>query len=162
MPVLSSGLLLYRIVQDSVEILLGHMGGPYWENKHNHAWSIPKGEHETTDTNALDVAEREFAEELGSAAPQSGPTINLGSVKSGNKRITAFAREGSFDADAAVSNLFEMEWPRNSGRMQSFPEIDKAAWVSVREAKKYLTKSQGPFVDRLLESLEEMKHEGRL
>jgi len=111
-PVESSGLLLYRLTdRGDVEVLIGHMGGPYWAHKNEGAWSIPKGLHEDGEHDHLDVAEREFAEEMGSPAPP-GATVELGSVKSGNKRITVFARRGDFDAAAAFSNTFEMEWPR--------------------------------------------------
>ena len=149
----SSGLLLYRRTDDRIEVLLGHMGGPYWAKKHEHAWSIPKGLHDD-ETDHLAVAEREFAEEMGSEAP-AGDSIELGSVRSGKKRITAFAREGDFDADAIVSNTFELEWPPRSGVMQAFPEIDRAAWIPLDEAETHLTKGQAPFVARLRDLLSE-------
>ena len=153
MPVESSGLLLYRLVNtDDVEVLLAHMGGPFWAHKNEHAWSIPKGIHDNGEGDHLQVAEREFAEEMGSPAP-IGPTLELGSVRSGNKQITVFAREGTFDADGAFSNTFEMEWPRGSGVMATFPEIDRARWVSVAEAQTLLVKGQLPFLDRLSSNL---------
>jgi len=129
------------------------MGGPYWANKHDHAWSIPKGLHEGDEDDHLAVAEREFAEELGAPAPD-GNTVDLGSVRSGNKRITAFAREGDFNADDITSNTFSLEWPPKSGRTQLFPEIDRAAWVPLEEAEQFLTKGQGPFVERLRQVLD--------
>lgn len=149
----SSGLLLYRLSTDGdIEILIGHMGGPFWANKTEHSWSIPKGLHGEGETDALAVAEREFAEEMGSPAPE-GEMIGLGDVKASGKTISVFAREGDFDADAAVSNTFELEWPRGSGNTQTFPEMDRAAWVSVDEARTLLTKGQQPFLGRLVSQL---------
>ena len=150
----SAGLLLYRRTpHGAVEVLLGHMGGPFWARKHEHAWSMPKGLAESGEDDLLAVAEREFTEEMGSAAP-AGETIELGSVKSGSKTIFAFAREGDFDADAAVSNRFQMEWPRGSGAFQEFPEIDRAEWVALGDATTYLTKGQAPFLEILRNQLE--------
>lgn len=149
----SSGLLLYRGTPDGgIEVLIGHMGGPFWANKQVHAWSVPKGLHDEGEHDHLRVALREFEEEMGSAPPE-GPTVPLGRVRSGSKWITVFAREGEFDAEAAVSNIFSMEWPRGSGRIQEFPEIDAAAWKSIDEARSLLTKPQIEFLDRLLDSL---------
>jgi predicted NUDIX family NTP pyrophosphohydrolase len=153
MTVESSGLLLHRINSSGERVvLLGHMGGPFWAKKNAGAWSIPKGLHDAGETDHLAVAEREFAEEMGSAAP-TGATVDLGSVTSGNKAIRVFARQGDFDADAAHSNTFEMEWPPKSGTIQAFPEIDRAAWVLLAEARELLTKSQAPLVDRLVAAL---------
>lgn len=149
----SSGLLLYRKTADGgVEVLIGHMGGPFWAGQEEHAWSVPKGLHDDGEHKHLAVALREFEEEMGSAPPD-GATFKLGTVRSGNKKITVFAREGDFDAERAVSNSFSMEWPRGSGRMQEFPEIDAAAWKSIDEARSLLTKAQVMFLDRLLASL---------
>ena len=145
----SSGLLLYRTADDgTLEVLLGHMGGPFWARKNEHAWSMPKGLHDEGETDHLLVAEREFAEEMGTPAP-AGATIELGSVRSGSKTIHGFGRAGDFDAESAVSNLFEMEWPRGSGQLQSFPEMDRAAWVDLTAARTLLVKGQLPFLDRL-------------
>jgi predicted NUDIX family NTP pyrophosphohydrolase len=147
----SAGLLLYRLVDGVVEVLIGHMGGPFWARKDAHGWSIPKGLY--TDEEPLTAAEREFAEELGSPAP-AGPTVALGSVRqSGGKTVTVFAREGDFDASSIVSNEFELEWPRGSGRMQRFPEIDRAGWFSLDEAAEKLVKAQSAFLERLREHL---------
>lgn len=149
----SSGLLLYRRnATGDVEVLIGHMGGPFWAGKHEHAWSVPKGLHDVDERDSLAVALREFEEEMGSAPPE-GPTLDLGWVRSGSKRITVFARQGDFAADEAVSNTFTMEWPRGSGRMEEFPEIDEAAWKPVAEARSLLTKAQAQFLDRLLDRL---------
>jgi predicted NUDIX family NTP pyrophosphohydrolase len=149
----SSGLLLYRRSADGgVEVLIGHMGGPFWAGKRQHAWSVPKGLHDDGERDHLAVALREFEEEMGSPAPD-GTTIDLGTVRSGRKQITVFAREGDFDVDAAASNTFPMEWPPGSGRIQEFPEIDEAAWVGLDQARLLLTKAQGEFLDRLLDRL---------
>lgn len=155
MTTLSSGLLLYRRTSDGdIEVLLGHMGGPLWKSKHEHAWSIPKGLHEEGEDDHLAVAEREFAEEMGTPAP-AGPSLSLGELKARSKMITIFAREGDFDADGIVSNTFEMEWPPKSGRTQSFPEIDRAAWVRLDDTTSHLAKNQGPFIDRLRDALKD-------
>lgn len=149
----SSGLLLYRRTPDGdIEVLIGHMGGPFWAGRHEHAWSIPKGLHDDGDEDHLAVALREFEEEMGSAAAE-GPTIELGRVRSGSKRITVYAREGDFDAGTAVSNTFELEWPPGSGAIQQFPEIDVAAWKRIEEARSLLTRAQVEFLDRLLGAL---------
>ena len=148
----SSGLLLYRRVEDQIEVLLGHMGGPFWTHKREHAWSIPKGLAEDGEADLLAIAEREFAEEMGSPAPE-GQTVDLGSVKAGRKSITVYLREGSFETADQASNTFEMEWPKGSGQMQHFPEIDRAEWVRIDQARDYLTKGQGPFIDRVIETL---------
>ncbi|NMD54586.1 MULTISPECIES: NUDIX domain-containing protein [Tsukamurella] len=151
MTTTSAGLLLYRRAGGAVEVLLGHMGGPFWSRKDAHAWSIPKGLH--TDEEPLAAAEREFAEELGTPPPP-GPTVPLGSVRqSGGKTVTAFAREGDFDTTTIRSNEFELEWPRGSGRILIVPEIDRAGWFSLEEAAEKLVKAQTAFLDRLREHL---------
>jgi predicted NUDIX family NTP pyrophosphohydrolase len=150
----SSGLLLYRTSDGAIELLIGHMGGPFWAGKRDHAWSVPKGLHDDGERDHLAVALREFEEEMGSPPPD-GKTIDLGSVKSGRKTIRVFAREGDFDADAAVSNSFSMEWPPGSDRIEAFPEIDRAAWVDVDTARALLTKAQGAFIDRLLRQIDQ-------
>lgn len=150
MPRTSAGLLLYRRRAAGVEVLVGHMGGPFWARKDARAWSIPKGEH-GPDEEPRDVALREFAEELGSPAPVAD-LIPLGEVRqSGGKRLTAWAAEGDLDAAAAVSNTFSLEWPPRSGRVQEFPEIDRAAWLTVEEARAKLVAGQVPLLDRLLD-----------
>lgn len=154
MPKLSAGLLLYRrdVAHGALEVLLVHPGGPFWAKKDEHAWSIPKGEYEPEE-DALAAARREFAEELGVEAPL-GATVLLGELRqSGGKRVTAWAVEGDLDASAAVSNSFEMEWPPRSGRQQSFPEVDRAEWFDLDEARTKLHKGQVPFVDLLLAAL---------
>src|SRR5262245_6260865 len=139
MPKTSAALLLFRR-RDTLEVLIAHMGGPFWARKDAGAWSIPKGEY--TVEEPLDAARREFAEEMGSQAP-SGEVISLGSVKqSGGKVVTAFAIEGDFDLAGFHSNTFELEWPRGSGRTQEFPEVDRAEWVTVDVAREKLVKGQ--------------------
>ena len=151
---LSAGLLLHRRVEahgDGIEVLLAHMGGPFWANKDVGAWSIPKGEYEPGD-DPLAAARREFAEEMGSAPPLAGYR-ELGTiVLPAGKLVTAWAVEAGFDATTVVSNTFEIEWPPRSGRIQTFPEIDRAGWFTVDEARVKLVKGQRPFLDRVLEA----------
>jgi predicted NUDIX family NTP pyrophosphohydrolase len=144
---LSAGLVLYRSPAGELEVLLGHMGGPFWARKDERAWSIPKGEYaEGEDPRA--AAAREFAEELGSPPPP-GPWLDLGEIRQSGKRITAYAIAGDFDPDAAVSNTFELEWPPRSGKIQSFPEIDRAAWFTLPEAATKLVAAQVTLLARL-------------
>jgi predicted NUDIX family NTP pyrophosphohydrolase len=151
-PRTSAGVLLYRWAGPGVEVLIGHMGGPFWARKDDAAWSIPKGEH-GPDEDPFAVALREFEEETGSPVPASD-LVPLGSVRqSGGKVLTVWAAEGDLDADATASNTFELEWPPRSGRLQDFPEIDRAAWVSVDVARAKLVKGQVPLLDRLLDAL---------
>jgi predicted NUDIX family NTP pyrophosphohydrolase len=152
----SAGLLLYRRGEHDdeivLEVLLGHMGGPFWARKDGAAWSIPKGEYEPGE-DSFAAAKREFQEELGSAPPPVAYR-SLGSVsQSGGKVVTAWAAEADFDAAGAVSNTFELEWPRGSGHLRSFPEIDKAGWFTVETARAKLVKGQQPLIDRLLQML---------
>ena len=152
MPRRSAGVLLWRRGASGVEVLIGHMGGPFWARKDDGAWSVPKGEHEPGE-DALAVARREFEEELGCPVP-AAELVPLGEVRqSGGKVLTAWAAEGDLDADAVRSNTFSLEWPPRSGRMQEFPEIDRAAWVSVDVARTKLVKGQVPLLDRLLDHL---------
>jgi predicted NUDIX family NTP pyrophosphohydrolase len=148
----SAGLLLYRITPDGPQLLLGHMGGPFWARKDEGAWSIPKGEHDA-DEPPERAAVREFTEELGSAPPD-GPLVALGSVRQrGGKQVTVFAQEADFDVEHIVPGTFELEWPPRSGRRQSFPEIDRAGWFEPDEARRKLVAAQVEFVDRLLTAL---------
>ena len=144
----SAGLVLYRIDEDgSAAVLLGHMGGPFFARRSEGGWTFPKGLVDG-DEDDLATAEREFAEEMGSPAPP-GSSHDLGEVRRSGKTIRMFARVGAFDADQAASNTFAMEWPRGSGRIQEFPEIDRAGWFSLDDAEVLLAKNQAPFVDRL-------------
>lgn len=148
---LSAGLLLYR--RDPVlEVLLGHMGGPIWARKDEAAWSIPKGEVEGSD-DPLTTARREFEEELGHAPPAE-PLLELGTFRQSRaKTITIWAVEGDLDPTACSSNTFDLEWPPRSGRIQAFPEIDRAAWFEPTEATKKVIAGQRQVIARLLEVL---------
>lgn len=152
----SAGILLHRrrgAASDprSVEVLLGHMGGPFWRGRDDAAWSIPKGSY--TDETPIDAARREFAEELGSPAPDV-PYVDLGVFRyTSGKTVAVFAGEADFDASSIVSNTFELEWPPRSGRRQSFPEFDAAAWMPVADARTRLVKGQRPALDALLAHL---------
>jgi predicted NUDIX family NTP pyrophosphohydrolase len=146
--VYSAGLLLHRSGPAGPQVLLGHMGGPFWARKDDGAWSVPKGEH-GPEEDPLAAAVREFAEELGSAPPPGAP-VALGTVRqSSGKRLTVFALAGDLDASAVVSNTFPLEWPRGSGRIQEFPEIDRAAWFGLDDARRAVVRGQRPFLDRL-------------
>lgn len=149
MAVTSAGLLLYRRTgAGEVEVLVAHMGGPFWAGRDAGAWSIPKGEHDPEEP-ALDAARREFAEELGSPAP-AGEPHDLGELRqAGGKLVRAFALEGDLDTTTVHSNSFRIEWPPRSGRMAEFPEIDRAEWMSIERARTALVKGQRAFLDRL-------------
>jgi predicted NUDIX family NTP pyrophosphohydrolase len=154
MPKQSAGLLVYKVLEDgSVSVLLVHPGGPLWKNRHEHAWSIPKGEYEEEE-DPEEAAQREFAEEIGLPAPR-GARIDLGSIRqSGGKHVRAWAVSGeSLSLATVVSNTFEMEWPPRSGTRQSFPEIDRAEWVPVPEAAVRLVSAQVEFLRRLMDAL---------
>ena len=153
---LSAGLLLYRRGCQNgeivLEVLLAHMGGPFWARKDKGAWSIPKGEYEPGE-DPFAAAKREFEEELGSAAPLVAYRPLGGVNQPGGKLVTAWVAEADFDAAAAVSNTFELEWPPRSGQLRSFPEVDKAGWFTVEAARVKLVRGQEPLIDRLLHFL---------
>ena len=152
MVVYSAGILLHRPGPDGPEVLLGHMGGPFWARKDAGAWSLPKGEH-GPDDDPLAAAVREFTEELGSPPP-AGPAVPLGTVRPpSGKRLSVFALEGDFDAAAIVSNTFTVEWPRGSGRVREYPEIDRAAWFGLDDARRAVVRGQVEFLDRLMHVL---------
>jgi predicted NUDIX family NTP pyrophosphohydrolase len=155
MPLKSAGLLPYRFGSDgTLEVLVVHPGGPLWANKDDGVWSIAKGEY-GPDEDAQTAAEREFSEELGQPAP-AGPRIDLGELRQpSGKRVHAWAVEGDLDAARIHSNDFEMEWPPRSGNKTFWPEVDRAAWLSVAESKRKLLAGQAGFVDRLVEHLRE-------
>jgi len=145
----SAGILLFE--RDPLRVLLVHPGGPFWARRDDGAWSIPKGEY-GDDEDAEAAARREFAEETG--APLTQSLIPLGEVRQkAGKIVTAFAAEAPFDVTTLKSNLFEMEWPPKSGRRQSFPEIDRAEWFTVEDARVKILPAQAAFLDRLLERL---------
>lgn len=153
MAALSAGLVLFRRHDDGLQVLLVHPGGPFWARKDLGAWSIPKGEY-TDDEDPLAVARREFTEELGSTAPD-GPAVVLGEVRQrGGKRVMAWAVEGDLDPTRTTSNEVEMEWPRGSGRRITFPEVDRAEWFDLDEARRRLLDGQLPLLDRLEERLD--------
>lgn len=159
MPKLSAGLLLYRLIDGTVEVLIGHPGGPFWARKDEGAWSIPKGEY-TEGEDPWAAACREFEEELG-MPPPAGPRIDLAPLKQpSGKIVTAFAVRGDLDLDGTVSNTFPLEWPKGSGKVREFPEIDRAGWFSVAEARSKLLRGQRPLLDRLMAALEGGEHLG--
>ncbi|MPZ65255.1 MAG: NUDIX domain-containing protein [Pseudonocardiaceae bacterium] len=148
----SAGMLLYRIDAGVLWVLIAHMGGPFWARKDEGAWSIPKGEYDDGDDPEA-AAVREFTEEMGSPPPP-GQLVPLGAIRqSSGKRIAAYAVDADFDAAGIRSNEFEMEWPRGSGAMRSFPEVDRAEWVDCATARSKLVSGQDAFLDRLLAHL---------
>lgn len=149
MTVRSAGILLWREGADGREVWIAHMGGPFWARKQERAWSIPKGLVDDGET-PLDAARREFAEEIGSAAPDRA-YVELGEYRySSGKLLTVFAADGTgFDPAEVRSETFELEWPPRSGRMQSFPEVDAAQWVPLERARELLVAAQTPMLDAL-------------
>ena len=144
----SAGILLHRSGNAGTEVLLVHPGGPFWAKKDLGAWSIPKGEVDG-DEDPRACALREFAEETGTRPPD-GALDELGSVKlKGGKLVLAFAAAGDLDPAGIRSNTFELEWPPRSGRTQAFPEIDRAGWFGLDEARAKLNPAQAELVDRL-------------
>jgi predicted NUDIX family NTP pyrophosphohydrolase len=151
MPKRSAGLILFRRLAGEIQVLLVHPGGPYFARKDAGAWSIPKGEY-THGEDPEAVALREFEEETGVRPP--GHLLALGEVRqAGGKEVTAFTLEGDLDPDTLRSNLFAMEWPPRSGRLQSFPEVDRAGWFSLAEARIKILPAQAPLLDRLSEAV---------
>ncbi|MGH3562245.1 MAG: NUDIX domain-containing protein [Mycobacterium sp.] len=152
MAKLSAGLLLYRIhdgLNGAVEVLIAHPGGPFWARKDDGAWSIPKGEYADGE-DPWHAAQREFAEEIG-VAPPDGPRIDIGAVKQrSGKTVTVFAVHADLDVSSARSNTFELEWPRGSGRLREFPEVDRVGWFTVAQARTKLLTGHRPFLDRLM------------
>jgi predicted NUDIX family NTP pyrophosphohydrolase len=143
----SAGILLYRFREKELEVMLVHPGGPFYAKKDAGAWTIPKGEPDEGEDLLL-AAQREFEEETG--MPVEGTFIQLTPVKQkGGKLVHAWAIEGDMDVTTLKSNTFEMPWPPKSGKMQSFPEIDKAAWFRVEEALTKILPAQGAFIEEL-------------
>ena len=154
MPKMSAGLLVYRRTGDDVEVLLVHPGGPLWAKKDDGAWSVPKGEYDPTEE-PLEVARREFEEEIGQAAPADEDPPWLGELRQpSGKVVSAWAVEGDLDVSEVRSNSFEMEWPPRSGRTEEFPEVDRAGWFDLEEARRKLLRGQVGFLDRLAERLD--------
>lgn len=148
----SAGLLLYRQREGKLEVLLVHPGGPFWQKRDEGVWSIPKGEFAENE-GGIEVARREFQEELGAAAPE-GDVTPLGEVRqAGGKIVHAWALPGDLDVTRVTSNTFEIEWPPRSGKMQAFSEIDRAGWFDPDTARGKLLPAQRAFIDRLEEQL---------
>lgn len=161
MAKVSAGLLAYRLDGDNIEFLLVHPGGPYWQNKDEGVWSIPKGEFDPDAEEPLSAALREFKEELGHEPPP-GPYTSLGEVtQKAGKRVLAWAAHGDLDPTTVVSNTFTIEWPPKSGQTTEFPEIDRAAWFKLQEAKTAINPAQIPLLERCLAvSLDEVGGDG--
>jgi predicted NUDIX family NTP pyrophosphohydrolase len=147
----SAGILLYRKTGGGLQVFLLHPGGPFFKNKDAGAWSIPKGEF-LDDEDALVAAKREFLEETGQAIEGKFIQLQPVTLKSG-KIVHAWAVEGDIDHETIVSNLFEMEWPPKSGKKQSFPEIDRAGWFGVDEARVKINGAQAKLLDNLIETI---------
>ena len=146
----SAGLLLYRHTDHGLQVLLGHMGGPFFARRDAGAWSVPKGEYEP-DEPAWDAARREFREELG-LEPPDGEAVPLGEVRQTNgKIVTAWAVEADLDPATISPGTFTMEWPPKSGRTQEFPELDRVEWLTLDRAREVIVKAQSAFLDRLAE-----------
>ncbi|WP_299451801.1 NUDIX domain-containing protein [uncultured Pigmentiphaga sp.] len=149
MSATSAGVLMYRRTGNTLQVLLVHPGGPFWRRRDAGAWSIPKGLVEVGEDPAT-AAVRELREELGAAPP--GPLVPLGRIRQrGGKEVIAFALEADFDPTALRSNTFTMEWPPRSGRMQSFPEVDRADWFDLETAREKILEAQRPLLERLQE-----------
>lgn len=149
-PKRSAGILLFRRVGNEIEVLLGHLGGPFWTRRDAGAWSVPKGELEAGEEPDA-AARREFSEELGLPVPD-GELLELGEVRqTGGKVVTAWAIEADLDPASVVPGTFEMQWPKGSGRMQQFPELDRVAWLSIEAARDKIVQAQRLFLDRLVE-----------
>lgn len=143
----SAGLIMYRVREGKVELLLVHPGGPFWARKDLGAWSIPKGEY-LDGEDPLQVARREFLEETGLEA--AGTLLPLAEIKqAGGKRVKSWAFAGDCDPELLTSNTFTMEWPPRSGRQAEFPEVDRAGWFSLDEARLKILPSQLPLLDQL-------------
>ncbi|MFC8916985.1 NUDIX domain-containing protein [Streptomyces sp. NPDC047821] len=146
----SAGLLLFRTPDGRLEVLIAHMGGPMWASRDAGAWSVPKGEY-TDDETPEAAARREFVEELGLPVPDGEP-VPLGEARQASgKIVTVWAVEGDLDPAAVVPGTFTMEWPRGSGRMGEFPEVDRVAWMTPEEAAPRLVSGQQVFLERLAE-----------
>jgi predicted NUDIX family NTP pyrophosphohydrolase len=152
MAQITAGILMYRFSSGSLQLFLVHPGGPFWNNKEFEAWSIPKGLPEPGEE-PISAAVRELGEETGCTAPELLVPLSPVMVKSGRKIIHAWAGEGDCDASEVKSNTFSLEWPPNSGKFREFPEVDRAAWFGVEEAKKRINKGQLRLIEELAEML---------
>ena len=143
----SAGIVVYRKRAETIEVLLVHPGGPFWSKRDSGAWSIPKGEY-SDDEDAEAAARREFEEETGWTI--TSDLLPLGEIRQkAGKTVTAFAAEGDFDTVSLDSNRFEIEWPPKSGRTAAFPEVDRAGWFALDEAREKIIEGQRPLLDRL-------------
>jgi len=148
MQLVSAGLVMYRIYDGQLQVLLAHYGGPYFTNKDDGFWSIPKGELETGE-DLLETAQREFKEEVG--INPTGPFIALSPIiQKGAKVVHAWAFSGDCDPSTCVSNMFTMEWPPKSGRQMEFPEIDRAEWFDLETARKKIKAAQEALIEELV------------
>jgi predicted NUDIX family NTP pyrophosphohydrolase len=147
----SAGILLFRKKEKDPEVFLIHPGGPFWKGKEKGSWSIPKGEFPETE-DPLAAAKREFEEETGQKI--EGKFIELKTIQQkGGKLVYAWAIEGDIDAEKIVSNTFKVEWPYKSGKWQTYPEVDKAGWFGIEEAKEKINQAQTALIDELMEKL---------
>ena len=147
----SAGILVYRFSRNQPEVFLVHPGGPFWKGKEKGAWSIPKGEF-SEDEEPLPAAKREFEEETGKTIGGKFMELKPVKLKSG-KWVYAWAVEGNVDANDIKSNTFSQEWPYKSGNWQTFPEVDKAGWFTIQEAKEKINEAQVPLIDDLIRQL---------
>ena len=155
MSVHSAGILLYRFVQGRLQVMLVHPGGPFWAGRDEGAWSIPKGLAEENEA-LFDAARREFREETGFGI--DGVFTALGEIRQASGKIVhAWAVEGDLDAGRVHSNTFTLEWPRHSGRLREYPEVDRAQWFDMHEAETKITRGQARFLQRLLMRLKDVK-----
>jgi len=145
----SAGILLYRLQKGTLQVLLVHPGGPFWKNKDAGAWSIPKGEPDE-DEDPLDTALRELQEETGIPVKKSTCSPLTPVKQKAGKLILAWAMKGNLDPDQINSNTFDIEWPPKSGKTQSFPEIDRAGWFTVEEAREKINPAQAALLDELV------------
>ena len=148
MPDRSAGILLFRRTGGRLEVLLAHPGGPYWAARDEGIWTIPKGMYDPEGESSLDAARREYLEEIGSPAPDRLLDLGEARMRTG-KLIHAFAAEGDLDTSTVHSNLFSIEWPRHSGKMEHFPEVDRAEWFAMVEARRRILLGQTVFLERL-------------
>jgi predicted NUDIX family NTP pyrophosphohydrolase len=156
MPALSAGILLFRRPADESELLIAHMGGPFWEGRDEGAWSFPKGGVEASEA-VVDAALREFREETGLPVPP-GPLLDLGELRTNRtKTVHLWALEGEVELDGFDPGTFDLEWPPHSGRVIAVPEVDRLRWASPGDAERLLVKGQRPFVGRLLRLLEDQE-----
>lgn len=148
MTVRSAGILLYKYTDAKLQLLLVHPGGPFWVNRDEGAWSIPKGEYEENE-DPLGAAQREFKEETGYEI--DGHFIDLGEIRQPSRKIVhTWAIERDLDTARITSNLFSLEWPRNSGKFRNYPEIDRAEWFGIAQARRKILRGQAGFIDRLI------------